>query len=198
MIFPPNVVWTAKPDGNTVYLTFDDGPAPVVTSFVLKQLEKYNVKASFFCIGSNVKQHPEIFEQVKAAGHRVGNHTMNHANGWKTKDEDYLKEIEDANQLIRSDLFRPPYGRITRSQVNAIRHQASDICKSKIIMWSVIAGDFDERIDGNKCFENIKRYTKPGGIIVFHDSEKAFPRLKTALPATLEWLSQQGFQTALL
>lgn len=198
MIFPPGVVWKGNPTGNTVYLTFDDGPDPEVTVFVLEQLRNYNMKATFFCVGSNVAKYPEVFEKVKSEGHRVGNHTMNHANGWTTDNNKYIQEIAAADGLIHSNLFRPPYGKITRAQVKLLRHQASDIKKSDIIMWGALAGDFDPGIDGQKCFENVTKNTTAGSIIVFHDSKKAFPRLKTALPATLEWLTQQGFRAGLL
>jgi peptidoglycan/xylan/chitin deacetylase (PgdA/CDA1 family) len=195
MLFPADVVWKGKPDNNTVYLTFDDGPTPEVTAFVLEQLEKHQVKATFFCIGDNVALYPEIFRQVQAEGHRVGNHTMHHSNGWKTDDDAYLQEIKEADQLIGSNLFRPPYGRIKASQHARLKKMNPD---HQTIMWSVIAGDFDEKIDGNTSFQFIKSHTKPGSIIVFHDSVKAFPRLKIALPLTLEWLREQGFRTAML
>jgi peptidoglycan/xylan/chitin deacetylase (PgdA/CDA1 family) len=227
MIFPKDVVWKGDATGNRVYLTFDDGPTPEVTQFVLDQLRHYDYKATFFCIGDNVAQHPSIFQQLTDEGHRVGNHTMHHANGWKTATGDYLHEIIEANQLIQSNLFRPPYGKITAAQAKKLReatHQNfqnnyhSDLTKQianptnqtrpngsragralqkshqqiQIIMWSVITGDFDTAINGNICFKRVKQYTKPGSIIVFHDSEKAFPRLKVGLPKTLAWIKEQG------
>lgn len=207
LIFPSGVVWKGDPTNKTVYLTFDDGPEPEVTQFVLDELEKYNIKATFFCIGDNVAKHPETFEKVKAAGHRVGNHTMHHPNGWKTKDSAYVNEVMEANKLIQSDLFRPPYGKITAGQARALRSRELGIgglgnkgtpSGFNIIMWSVIAGDFDEKIDGDVCYSHILKYTTPGSIIVFHDSYRAFPRLKVALPKTLEWLKQQGFRTEVI
>ena len=233
MIFPSGVVWKGDPTNKTVYLTFDDGPEPAVTQFVLDQLASYNLKATFFCIGENVAKHPEMFEKVKAAGHRVGNHTMHHPNGWTTNNAAYVNEIMEAHQLIQSDLFRPPYGKITQAQAKLLKSKELEIdhndislllSKSKvagtgiskqilnvtgnrsdirnerfqIIMWSVIAGDFDKRIDGNVCYNHIVKHTNPGSIIVFHDSEKAFPRLKVALPKTLEWLTKEGYNPKLL
>ena len=224
MIFPSGVIWKGDPTGNTVYLTFDDGPDPEPTQFVLDQLEQYNFKATFFCLGDNVARHPEMFEKLKAAGHRVGNHTMHHPNGWITNNDAYVNEIMEAHELIQSDLFRPPYGKITQGQArelrskelgmgtqdsghNAIPSKTPNITDHKsqitdhtfqIIMWGVIAGDFDETVDGNVCFDRVVKFTRPGSIIVFHDSQKAFPRLKVALPKTLEWLKENGYNPKLL
>jgi peptidoglycan/xylan/chitin deacetylase (PgdA/CDA1 family) len=195
LIFPLSVEWTGKTENNSVYLTFDDGPTPGVTEFVLEELDKYGVKGTFFCIGENVAAHPELFEKIQALGHVVGNHTMHHPNGWKTDDDTYIKEVNDANVLINSNLFRPPYGKIRRSQqakLRAINPQ------HRTIMWSVITGDFDETLSGETCFSYVKKHCKAGSIIVFHDSDKAFPRLKVALPATLKWLKENGFQPSLL
>ena len=178
-----------------MYLTFDDGPTPGVTEFVLDELDKYKVKGTFFCIGDNVAEHPDIFEKIKALGHAVGNHTMNHPNGWKTEDDTYIKQVSDARTLIKSDLFRPPYGKIKRSQQAGLRKRNP---RHRTIMWSVITGDFDEGINGETCFSYVKKYCKAGSIIVFHDSDKAFPRLKIALPATLQWLKENRFQPDLL
>lgn len=191
----PTCTWHIPVKDKTVFLTFDDGPHTEATPFVLQQLNQYNAKATFFCIGKNVVRHPEIFQQIQAAGHAVGNHTMNHANGWNTTDDDYLKEIMEADALIHSNLFRPPYGRIKKSQIrilqtSEIRHQ-----KSQIIMWSVLSGDFDTEIDGEKCFQNVIKSIKPGSIIVFHDSQKAMPRLQYALPKVLEWLKENGYES---
>jgi peptidoglycan/xylan/chitin deacetylase (PgdA/CDA1 family) len=237
MIFPYGVVWKGDPTNNTVYLTFDDGPDPEPTQFVLDQLEAYDIKATFFCIGDNVAKYPALFEKVKTAGHRVGNHTMHHSNGWTTENKQYVSEIMEAHQLIQSDLFRPPYGKITTGQARELRRKELVVSSEpepgiremelgiqgstgnsfpittplisgntsqingqqfQIIMWSVIAGDFDTTIDGNVCFNHIVKYTQPGSIIVFHDSQKAFPRLKIALPKTLEWLKEKGYNTKLL
>ncbi len=208
----PTCIWDIPVTGKTIFLTFDDGPHETATPFVLQQLEQYKAKATFFCIGKNVAQHSEIFEQIKKGGHAVANHTMYHANGWKTDDDAYIKEIADADVLIGSHLFRPPYGRIKRSQIlkiqgvkdqgSGIKVHISDIKlqkseirnqKSKIIMWSVLSGDFDTEIDGEKCFQNVIRKIKPGSIIVFHDSQKALPRLQYALPKLLQWMQENGY-----
>lgn len=206
----PTCIWNIPVNDKTVFLTFDDGPHAEATQFVLQQLHQYHAKATFFCIGKNVAQHPEIFEQIKAAGHAVGNHTMNHANGWKTSDEDYLKEIAAADILIGSKLFRPPYGRIKKSQLRKIQgsrlkgagilNLANELpianCQLlSVVMWSILSGDFDEGIDGEQCYQNVIRHVRPGSIIVFHDSLKALPRLQYALPRLLEWLKQNGYQS---
>ncbi|MES2777037.1 MAG: polysaccharide deacetylase family protein [Bacteroidota bacterium] len=191
----PTCTWEIPVNDKTVFLTFDDGPHATATPFVLQQLHQYNAKASFFCIGKNVVKHPEIFEQLKAAGHTVGNHTMNHANGWKTADEDYLKEISDAAAFIHSGLFRPPYGRIKRSQIQRLHTSEIRNQKSEIIMWTILSGDFDTGIDGEKCFQNVIKSIRPGSIIVFHDSQKAFPRLEYALPKLLGWLKENGYES---
>lgn len=202
----PACIWQIPTKEKIVYLTFDDGPHPEATPFVLEQLKQFNAKATFFCIGKNVAAQPIIFSQLKKEGHSVGNHTMHHANGWKTDDVNYFQEIADADKLIGSNLFRPPYGRIKRSQVKAITNYGlrntnldsklpnTPDSRFTIIMWSVLSGDFDTEIDGEKCFKSVIKHVKPGSIIVFHDSAKAFPRLEIALPKTLEWLTQQGFK----
>ena len=185
-IMPPNLIWEIPNANNEVFLTFDDGPHPVATPFVLDCLQKYNIKATFFCIGKNVVEYPHIYKRILDEGHSVGNHTMNHLNGFNTSTAKYTGNIIDAQQHIQSLLFRPPYGRIKRSQAQFYTNEFSN---GKIIMWSVLAGDFDRSLTGNKCFYYVKKYTKSGSIIVFHDSEKAFERLKVALPLTLEWLT---------
>lgn len=184
----PHCVWNIPVQDKTVFLTFDDGPHPEATPFVLEQLKQFNFKATFFCIGKNVVLHPAIFQQIKDEGHTVGNHTMNHVNGWKTKDDQYFKEIAEADTLIPPPLFRPPYGRIKKSQIRSIQHK-------NIIMWSILSGDFDTNINGNTCLKNVIRNIKPGNIIVFHDSSKALPRLKTALPKLLEWMQNNGYSS---
>ncbi len=191
----PTCIWDIPVAGKTVFLTFDDGPHETATQFVLQQLEQYKAKATFFCIGKNVAQYPEIFKQVKAEGHTVANHTMHHANGWKTNDDAYLKEIADADAWIGSSLFRPPYGRIKQSQIRKLQKSYIRNHTSKIIMWSVLSGDFDTEIDGERCFQNVIRKIKPGSIIVFHDSQKALPRLQYALPKLLQWMQENGYMS---
>lgn len=189
--FFPGAVWDIKTNEKTIYLSFDDGPHPQITPFVLAELKKYNAKATFFCIGDNVKRFPEVYRQVIDEGHAVGNHTMHHINGWKTEDETYLEDIVKAKQYIDSELFRPPYGRIKRSQ---LRQLSSANYHLSTIMWSVLAGDWQAALLPEKCFEQVKNNIYPGCIVVFHDSEKANERMSYALPKVLEHFSKLGYQ----
>jgi peptidoglycan-N-acetylglucosamine deacetylase len=191
----PQLTWHIKPADNTIFLTFDDGPIPIVTPFVLKNLQQYNAKATFFCIGDNVAKHPDIFEQVKAAGHAIGNHTYNHLNGWKTPDDTYIANTLKADEQLHTNLFRPPYGRIKRSQISRLKKEHPDL---RIIMWDILSGDFDKNLDPEKCLQNVLRYTQPGSIVVFHDSLKAFPRLEYVLPRALERWSELGWKFSCL
>ncbi|HEX8278588.1 MAG TPA: polysaccharide deacetylase family protein, partial [Segetibacter sp.] len=150
-------------------------------------LKQYHAKATFFCIGNNVKQYPDVYQQILDEGHKVGNHTHNHVNGWKTGDIIYLKNVILARQHIESALFRPPYGRISRSQVKELAPVF------KIIMWDVLSGDFDVTLSPQKCFDNVVANTTPGSIIVFHDSEKAFPRLEYTLSKVLAYFANKGY-----
>ena len=186
----PTLTWHKSRKEKFVYLTFDDGPIPVVTPFVLNTLKKFGARATFFCIGENIEKFPEIYSDVLEAGHTIGNHTYNHLRGWDTATEVYLSNIRECSNLVNSPLFRPPYGRIKASQVSAIREQLPEI---EIIMWDVLSGDFDQSISPEKCFQNVIKNTKNGSIIVFHDSLKAFGLLEHALPRILEKLKQQGF-----
>lgn len=187
-LYSPNLTWNISSKKKEIFLTFDDGPHPTITPFVLKCLQQYNAKATFFCIGKNVQQFPEVYKQIMDEGHQVGNHTYNHLNGWKTGNIIYLKDVILAQQKIESPLFRPPYGRITKSQVKEL----SPVFK--IIMWDVLSGDFDTTLSPQRCFENVASNATGGSIIVFHDSEKAFPRLEYALPKTLSLLSEKGYE----
>ena len=184
------LIWDVKPDKPCIYLTFDDGPIPIVTPFVLNILQQYNAKATFFCIGDNVSKHPDIFSQVKNAGHAIGNHTYNHLKGWKTADNIYLENTLKADKQLKSDLFRPPYGRIKRSQIKLLKSVKPDI---KIIMWDVLSGDFDINLSPEKCLQNVLKHTGSGSIVVFHDSLKAFERLEYVLPRAMEVWSGKGF-----
>jgi peptidoglycan/xylan/chitin deacetylase (PgdA/CDA1 family) len=174
-----------------VYLTFDDGPHPTATPFVLKQLAQHNAKATFFCIGKCVAEYPEIYEQVLAAGHAVGNHTNNHLNGWKTSAEEYIHNIAAAGELIHSKRFRPPYGRITRAQ-SALLHAGEH--PWKVYMWSLLSADFDEHISPEKCLDNVLSNISPGSIVVFHDSAKAWERLRYALPFVIDYCKEKGWE----
>ena len=190
LTFPKGLTWSLPTTQNHVYLTFDDGPHPEITPFVLDQLKQYNAKATFFCIGNNVKQFPGVYRQILEAGHQVGNHTMHHKNAWKTTEEEWLQDVKEAAAWIDSDLFRPPYGRI-RSFPAKILQQAER--PYRIIMWDVLSADFDTGITGADCINHVMKHTKPGSVIVFHDSEKAWPRLQVALPEVLRQLSAKGF-----
>jgi peptidoglycan/xylan/chitin deacetylase (PgdA/CDA1 family) len=188
--FFPGCIWDIRTEKKTIYLTFDDGPHPTITTFVLQELVKYNAKATFFCIGENVKKFPETYQELISQGHSVANHTMHHINGWTTADEDYLKDISEAKKYINSKLFRPPYGRIKRSQLRLL-HASEN--KMQTIMWSVLAGDWVDTLSPEKCFQQVKNTIYPGCIVVFHDSEKAYERMQYALPKILEYFSKKGF-----
>lgn len=189
--FYPSCIWNIKTDEKIIYLTFDDGPHPEATTFVLGELKKHHAKATFFCIGKNVEVHTEVYQQIIADGHSVGNHTYNHLNGWKTADKEYFKNVEKAARAIDSYLFRPPYGRITKFQLKAIK---GNHLKLKPIMWDVLSGDFDTAITPEGCYLNVIKNARPGSIVVFHDSLKALPVLTKALPKILEYYSERGFR----
>ena len=187
----PSLTWNKNRNDKVIYLTFDDGPIPDVTAFVLKTLKSFEAKATFFCIGDNVIKHPDIFEQLKNEGHCIGNHTFNHLKGWRTDDQVYLANFEKCQQLTGTHLFRPPYGRIKKSQISAIRSANPEM---QIIMWDVLSGDFDTSLSPEKCCENVMKNTRNGSIVVFHDSLKAFDRLEYTLPLILSHFKQQGYQ----
>ena len=189
--FYSRLVWSIPVKEKVLYLTFDDGPHPVATPFVLDELKKHDARATFFCIGKNVQEYPQIYRRVLMEGHRVGNHTQNHLNGWKTEDKKYLQNIRDAAVLIDSDLFRPPYGRISLFQSSLLRNPPYNY---KIIMWEVLSADFDRALSAQRCAHHVIRHARPGSIVVFHDSEKAWDRLRDALPAVLKHFSQLGYR----
>lgn len=188
--FYNTLTWNFPTEEKIIYLTFDDGPVPGITPFVLDQLKKFNAKGTFFCTGENVEKHPEIFQEIKKQGHAAGNHTYNHLNGWKTKDHDYVENVERANVIIESKLFRPPYGRIKKSQIKLLTSPTP----YSIIMWDVLSNDFDNKVSREQCLKNVTQYAKKGSIVVFHDSEKAKENLFYALPKTLEHFSKLGFE----
>ena len=198
----PSLTWHKSRKEKSIYLSFDDGPIPVVTPFVLNTLKSFNAKATFFCIGENIEKHPEIYEQILAEGHSVGNHTYNHLKGWITEDRTYLDNVSQCAKLVQSNLFRPPYGRARKSQYSILSKgvppdntlQRSPSGKYSILMWDVLSGDFDTSISPQKCLENVMNHTKNGSIIVFHDSLKAFERLEYALPLALKLLREKGYE----
>jgi peptidoglycan-N-acetylglucosamine deacetylase len=181
------MMWHMRSKEKKLFLTFDDGPIPEVTPWVLDLLKKYNAKATFFCIGDNVQKHPKIYRRLLSDGHRTGNHTMHHVNGWKAKNHDYFRQVIDCSALVKSDLFRPPYGRIRLSQANSISK------KYRIVMWDVLSRDYDRQLNGEQVLKNVLNSSRPGSIVVFHDSLKALDRLKIALPSTLEYFSSLGY-----
>ena len=184
-----SLVWNISTKEKELYLTFDDGPHETATPFILDQLKLYNAKASFFCLGKNVKAHPTIYERILDEGHAVGNHTFNHLNGWKTNNKKYVHDITEAAKYIDSKLFRPPYGRISPFISKLLRSM-----KYKIIMWDILSGDFDTMLSPQKCAEHVVLHSKPGSIIVFHDSTKAWERMQYALPKCLQHFSEKGFR----
>ena len=181
------LTWEIPNTENKIYLTFDDGPTPVITEWTLDVLNQYNIKATFFCLGQNVEKHPKIYQRILDEGHAVGNHSYSHPSGWKTNDDEYFNDIKKSSKQVKSKLFRPPYGRITKSQAKQLKEQYN------IIMWTVLSGDFDVKTSPEKCLENVLKNTESGSIIVFHDSEKAAPNLKYALPKAIERLLTRGF-----
>lgn len=193
--FYPECVWRMNRSSKKIYLTFDDGPHPEATSFVLRELEKFNAKATFFCIGKNVAANPVTYLQILEAGHAVGNHTQNHLNGWKTNHQEYMDNVLEAKNYIDSSLFRPPYGKAGKRQLRALYEEP--FCM-KPIMWTVLSGDFDADLSAEKCVENVIENAAEGAIVVFHDSEKAFSKLTYALPKILEHYTMLGYNFSVI
>jgi len=191
-LFPKDLTWK-MPDRDAIYLTFDDGPHPEATPFVLDMLKQYQARASFFCIGKNIVIHPEIYERVIAEGHKVGNHTFDHLNGWHTTNDIYLKNILKTSKHVENKIFRPPYGRIKISQAKKLISRGW-----RIYMWDVLSADFDIEVTPGECLENVLTNMEPGSIIVFHDSEKAFPRMKLVLPEVLKYCKEKGWKMNVL
>jgi len=187
MLFP-ETVWRIHKRDHTVYLTFDDGPHPQVTPWVLDTLDHYGVKATFFCVGENVQRYPDLFAEVKRRGHSVGNHTMSHLQGAHVGTKTYLHNVFRANELIHSTLFRPPHGLLRWAQSRVLR------ARFAIIMYDLVTRDYSRKLTGEQVFANVKRYARNGSIIVFHDSLKAEKNMRYALPRAIEWLQQQGYK----
>ncbi|RZJ63364.1 MAG: polysaccharide deacetylase family protein [Flavobacterium sp.] len=195
----PGFLWKMPSDKKVVYLTFDDGPIPEVTDFVFSQLENFNAKATFFCIGDNIRKNPDIFRRIIEKGHAFGNHTFNHLNGWQTPENEYLENVALCKQQIDSlatdeaKLMRPPYAKVTSAQSRKLRELGY-----KIVMWDVLSADFDQKITPQKCLENVLQNIGPGSIVIFHDSQKAYANMRYALPKTLEFLKENGYSCAAL
>jgi peptidoglycan/xylan/chitin deacetylase (PgdA/CDA1 family) len=187
----PGLTWNESTAEKCIYLTFDDGPIPIVTPWVLKTLKKFEAKATFFCIGDNVRKHPDIFEQIKTEGHVIGNHTFHHINGWEKSTEKYWEEFLLCDEWVKSDLFRPPYGRITRAQIRRLKQERPDL---KIIMWDVLSHDYLQNLKAENCLQSVLKNTSNGAIVVFHDSLKAWGRLEYVLPQALEYWTKKGYQ----
>ncbi|MDC3388574.1 polysaccharide deacetylase family protein [Flavobacteriaceae bacterium] len=191
-----NLTWEINTSKKVIYLTFDDGPTPKITNWVLYELEKYNAKATFFCIGKNILNHPDVFENIVTKGHAIGNHTNNHINSWKKQAKLYIENVNQAQKIIDPvlngtnsvKLFRPPYGKLTLSVTKKLVKE-----DYKIIMWDVLSGDFDQSISKEKCLKNVIENTTSGSIIVFHDSVKASEKLQFTLPKILDHFSKKGF-----
>lgn len=187
--------WDIPNQEKKIYLTFDDGPTPEVTDWVLSELKKFDAKATFFCIGKNINANSSLFERLIAEGHSIGNHTMNHINGWKSQTNDYIENVKTCATILSNEkrlnglLFRPPYGKIKKAQSKILRKLGY-----KIVMWDVLSADFDQSITPEKCLENVTKNVQSGSVIVFHDSIKASHNLKFALPKTLHFLKENGYK----
>ncbi len=181
-------IWK-QPDNNSVYITFDDGPHPTITPYILELLNSYNAKATFFCVGNNVAKYAEVAQLITNNGHSIGNHTMNHTNGWKSSVKKYIREVLLADRWIKSKLFRPPYGRIKKQQANYLKKKGFTI-----IMWSLLTKDYDQSLSPENCWEGFAHKIKAGDIIVFHDSEKAYERLHYCLPKLLAYCKENNLE----
>ena len=183
----PDLVWQIE-DERAVYLTFDDGPTPGITEWILSTLRRYNAKATFFVLGKNVEMYPDLYQKILDEGHRIGNHTYSHQKGTRMSLERYLEDIDFASTMVQSELFRPPYARCTPSQLRAVAK------RYKIIMWSIISRDYNRKITGERCLQGVLPHIKAGEIILFHDSEKSFANMSYALPKTLERIAELGLK----
>ena len=184
----PRALWRMDKNVKAVYLTFDDGPIPEITPWVLDLLDKYNIKATFFLVGDNVRKHPEEFKMIVERGHRVGNHTFNHISGLKYLSYNYLENTNKADELINSTLFRPPHGWMRWGQYMVLSHRYT------VVMWDLVTRDYSKRLNGHQVLRNVKKYVRNGSIITFHDSIKSEKNLKYALPRSIEWLLEQGYE----
>lgn len=184
----PSLTWHRNRQEKRIYLTFDDGPIPDVTPEILNTLKKFDIRATFFCVGDNIRKHPKLFQSLREQGHQLGNHTYNHLNGHRTDATTYLENVTACERMTQTGLFRPPYGRATKQQYRLLKHQAYEV-----VMWDVLSGDFDIKLSPQQCLKNVVNHTENGSIIVFHDHIKALPRLKYALPRSIEILLEKGF-----
>ena len=187
----PDMIWEIE-DRNGVFLTFDDGPTPGITEWILTTLKRYDAKATFFVLGKNAEMYPDLMQRIIAEGHKIGNHTYSHQKGWRMSLERYLEDVDFAGDFIHSELFRPPYAQVTPSQVRAVAH------KYKIVMWDIVSRDYNPSLSPEKCLKNVTDHMAAGSIIVFHDSEKAFKNMSYALPRTLKAAQQMGLKCKII
>ena len=185
----PHALWRMDRHRKAVYLTFDDGPIPAATPFILDTLERFGARATFFMVGDNAQKYPHLVREVRSRGHRIGNHTFHHLGGLKWKYEEYLQDVYLAGELLHTDLFRPPHGWVRVAQYHRLRTAAF-----KEGMWDVVTRDYSCYLSADDVVQNVKRYTRPGSIITFHDSLKSIDKLKGALPRALQWLCEQGYE----
>jgi peptidoglycan/xylan/chitin deacetylase (PgdA/CDA1 family) len=188
----PSLEWKVENHQGMVYLTFDDGPHPIYTPWVLDQLDAFGCQATFFCIGANIEKFPDIYQDILKRGHAVGNHTFHHLNGYKFNTADYLKDVSKCGNLVPGNLFRPPYGRLTRSQIKRLKGDY------RIVMWSILSGDYDAKLDRSLSLNVMKKHMAPGSIVVFHDSEKASANLQFLLPDLLHFMQEKGLKSTAL
>ncbi len=189
----PRALWRIRQEAEkTIYITFDDGPIPEATPFILDTLKRYNIKATFFMVGDNARRYPELLERVRAEGHRIGNHTFHHFSGARHTIRKYMADTALANEYLKTDLFRPPHGWMRPTQYYAMRN------KYKIVMWDVVTRDYSKHIDAPDIVRIVKKYTRPGSIITFHDSLKSIEKLRIALPECLEWFITEGYQMKII
>ena len=187
----PELIWEIE-DNDGVYLTFDDGPTPGVTEWILSTLRRYNAKATFFVLGKNVEMYPDLYQRIIDEGHKVGNHTYSHQKGWRMSLERYLEDVDFAGDFVHSELFRPPYAQVTPSQVRAVAQ------KYKVVMWDIVSRDYNTSLSPERCLKNVTDHMTAGSIIVFHDSEKAFRNMSYALPRTLKFIQQKGLKCKII
>ena len=187
-LFSRNLTWEIQSKDKNIFLTFDDGPTPQVTEEVLHILDNYQAKATFFCVGEKVKNHREIFNKIRQSGHSIGNHTFNHLKGWSSKTKDYVDNVKSCETYFKTKLFRPPYGKIKVSQILQLKESY------RIIMWTVLSGDFDQSISKEKCLENAIKFTGKGSIVVFHDNVKSSKKMLHALPGFLAHFKEKGYE----
>ena len=187
-VFFPGANWRFNTKEKVVYITFDDGPIPEITPWVLDLLDKYQIKAMFFCVADNVRKYPEIYQMIQERGHKVGNHTYRHLQGWLTRTKTYMQDVSEAEKWIDTQYFRPPHGHLRIPQFFRLRK------KFKVIMWDVVTRDYSRLQSAEMVLYNVKKYTRKGSIIVFHDSLKAEVKMKYVLPKAIEWLLEQGYR----